>query len=97
MTKDELKKDIYYELRDRFKHTTDPYRDIATFALNEFFADYVANKLSIHNVSNRTLEDIKPTGYKCLRCGRDKFTSKQPHKCDTGFRKRNIIWRPTFD
>jgi hypothetical protein len=53
MTKDELKKDIYYELRDRFKHTTDPYRDIATFALNEFFADYVANKLSIHDVSNR--------------------------------------------
>jgi len=52
MTKEELKKDIYYELRDRFKHTTDPYRDIATFALNEFFADYVANKLSTHIVSN---------------------------------------------
>ena len=50
-----------------------------------------------NKVSNRTLEDIKPTRYKCLRCGRDKFTSKQAHKCDTGFRKRNIIWRPIFD
>jgi len=93
MTKEELKNDIYYELRDRFKHTTDPYRDIATFALNDFFADYVAK----HSAGNRTLEEKKPTGYRCLRCGRDKFTSKQPHNCDTGFRKRNIIWRPKFD
>ena len=93
MTREELKKDIYYELRDRFKHTTDPYKDIADFALNEFFTDYVADKLTKHD----TLEDIKPTGWKCMRCGRDKFTSKQPHNCDTGFRKRNIIWRPIFD
>ena len=30
--------------------------------------------------------------YKCKLCGRDKFTSKQPHKCVGGFRKRKIIW-----
>ena len=30
--------------------------------------------------------------YKCLLCGRDKFTKKQPHKCNTGFRKHGIIW-----
>jgi len=30
--------------------------------------------------------------YKCLLCGRDKFTAKQPHKCRDGFRKRKIQW-----
>ena len=30
--------------------------------------------------------------YKCLLCGRDKFTAKQPHKCRGGFRKRKIKW-----
>lgn len=30
--------------------------------------------------------------YKCLSCGRDKFTSKQPHNCIDGFRKRGIKW-----
>lgn len=30
--------------------------------------------------------------YKCLLCGRDKFTAKQPHKCRGGFRKRKIQW-----
>ena len=68
---------------------------------NPFLKQAVLNAineaLTIHGVSNRTLEDIKPTGYKCMRCGRDKFTSKQPHNCDAGFRKRNIIWRHTFD
>lgn len=54
-------------------------------------------KQAVLNAINEALEDIKPTGWKCMRCGRDKFTSKQPHNCDTGFRKRNIIWRHTFD
>jgi len=31
--------------------------------------------------------------YKCLLCGRDKFTQKSPHRCRGGFRKRNIIWK----
>lgn len=30
--------------------------------------------------------------YKCLLCGRDKFTRKSPHKCNGGFRKRKIKW-----
>lgn len=30
--------------------------------------------------------------YKCLLCGRDKFTAKQPHNCVGGFRKRKILW-----
>ena len=30
--------------------------------------------------------------YKCDLCGRDKFTSKQPHTCGSGFRKRKMSW-----
>ena len=30
--------------------------------------------------------------YKCLLCGRDKFTHKSPHKCIGGFRKRKLKW-----
>ena len=32
------------------------------------------------------------TRYKCLLCGRNKFTRKSPHKCVGGFRKRGFIW-----
>ena len=53
MTKDELKQDFYFELRDRFRHTTDPYQDVAVWALNEFIAEYLANKLAICSVSNQ--------------------------------------------
>ena len=28
----------------------------------------------------------------CLLCGRDKFTKRSPHRCVSGFRKRNIKW-----
>lgn len=31
--------------------------------------------------------------WKCMLCGRDKFTHKSPHKCVGGFRKRKIIWQ----
>jgi hypothetical protein len=31
--------------------------------------------------------------YRCLRCGRDKFKSRMPHKCNHNFRKRHIIWQ----
>lgn len=37
---------------------------------------------------------IKRIGrWKCMLCGRDKFTHKSPHKCVGGFRKRKIIWQ----
>lgn len=28
----------------------------------------------------------------CYWCGRDTFTAPSPHKCNTGFRKRNLRW-----
>jgi len=28
--------------------------------------------------------------YKCLLCGRDKFTQKQPHICGVSYRKRGL-------
>lgn len=31
--------------------------------------------------------------WKCMLCGRNKFTRKSPHKCVGGFRKRKIIWQ----
>lgn len=36
--------------------------------------------------------DNTPKRYKCLLCGRDKFTRKSPHVCVGGFRKRKIKW-----
>lgn len=36
---------------------------------------------------------IHSGNWKCLLCGRDKFTHKTPHKCVGGYRKRNIIWQ----
>ena len=56
----------------------------------------VTKNCNLHIVSNRTLTP-KPSRYKCLLCGRDKFTRKSPHNCNHGFRKRNIKWQPIFD
>lgn len=42
-----------------------------------------------HN--SRPLEPEKER-WRCLLCGRDKFTAKTPHNCNTGYRKRHIKW-----
>lgn len=39
----------------------------------------------------------EPKRFKCMLCGRDKFTSKTPHRCGSNFRKRNIIWQDISD
>jgi hypothetical protein len=36
---------------------------------------------------------IRSGRWKCMLCGRDKFTHKSPHKCVNGFRKRKIVWQ----
>lgn len=28
----------------------------------------------------------------CLRCGRNKFTHRSPHRCNGQFRKRRLLW-----
>ena len=38
----------------------------------------------------------KPIRFKCLLCGRDKFTHKSPHYCIGGYRKHKIKWQPIF-
>ena len=53
--------------------------------------------LNIDGVTNRTLNEKKPVRYRCLLCGRDKFTRKSPHNCTGGFRRRNIKWLPIFE
>jgi len=47
-------------------------------------------------VSLRISEGDDIPRYKCLLCGRDKFTKKnQPHKCKDGFRKRGFKFERT--
>jgi len=36
---------------------------------------------------------IRSGRWKCMLCGRYKFTHKSPHKCVGGFRKRKIVWQ----
>lgn len=36
---------------------------------------------------------VRSGRWKCLLCGRDKFTHKSPHKCVGGYRKRKIVWQ----
>jgi hypothetical protein len=33
-----------------------------------------------------------PLRWRCNLCGRDKFTRKSPHRCNSDFRKRGIDW-----
>ena len=35
--------------------------------------------------------------YKCLLCGRDKFTRKTPHNCGKNFRKHKIEWEVIYE
>lgn len=35
--------------------------------------------------------------YKCLLCGRDKFTRKSPHNCVGGYRKHKIQWQEIIE
>jgi len=55
-----------------------PNKDIESDILNEF------KERIVQADSNK---------WKCLLCGRHKFTHKSPHNCVGGFRKRKIIWQ----
>lgn len=50
MTHEELKNEFCLALRNRFNHTTQPYEDIAGWALNDFIAEHIANKLRQYGV-----------------------------------------------
>lgn len=47
---------------------------------------------SLKKLKKNSTSVITIKRYKCLLCGRDKFTEKTPHKCVGGFRKRKIKW-----
>ena len=36
--------------------------------------------------------DVVQRRYQCLLCGRDKFASKSPHLCVSGYRKHGLKW-----
>lgn len=57
--------------------------------------EYIKAK-QIVNQYEKQLTQLTPAPkgkWKCMICGRDKFTHKSPHKCIGGYRKRKIIWQ----
>ena len=48
--------------------------------------------LRLFSVSNCTKVNKPKLSVKCLHCGRE-FIGKMPHKCNTGYRKRNHSWQ----
>jgi hypothetical protein len=45
-------------------------------------------------IAENNIQAKKKVGrFKCLLCGRDSFTSKQPHICMGGYRARKILWK----
>lgn len=62
-------------------------------AVIRMMEEYAEEKLMLRSVVKFVKEKREPGSYKCLLCGRDKFTHKQPHKCLGGFRKRKIPWQ----
>lgn len=46
-----------------------------------------------YNLQLQQTPIIRSGRWKCMLCGRDKFTHKSPHKCVGGYRKRKIIWQ----
>lgn len=62
----------------------------------EFKGDTYEDALELGLLAALELIEGKKTivGYKCLLCGRDKFTRKSHHNCVGGFRKRGLRWEP---
>ena len=56
----------------------------------------IVENLTIPVVSRSTKVDKTKHSVKCLHCGRS-FIKKLPHKCNTGFRKRNHKWLELTD
>ena len=80
MNTEEIKKEYVLALRERFKHTTRPYEDIAGWAINDFIAEYIVKKLALYDVvvANRTLCEHNNCSWnkdanklKCLECGEE--------------------------
>lgn len=52
--------------------------------------------LAINGVGRSTNKNNTKHSVKCLHCGRS-FIKKLPHKCNTGYRKRNHKWQELAD
>jgi hypothetical protein len=64
----------------------------------EYKGDTYEDALELGLLAALELIEGKKTiiGYKCLLCGRDKFTRKSHHNCVGGFRKRGLRWEPIY-
>lgn len=94
MTKKDIKADYINKLYKRFDRTFNPYENTASWALNEFIADYVIEILK-KSEQEDGLENITVKAYECGLCGKQ-FKEKVAHQCNHGFRKRSIIWSKVF-
>jgi hypothetical protein len=54
------------------------------------------DKFFMHIVNRSTKINKTKVSVKCLHCGRS-FIKKLPHKCNTGYRKRNHKWQELTD
>jgi len=55
--------------------------------------EYINAKQIVNQYEKQFKPQPPKANWKCMICGRDKFTHKSPHKCIGGYRKRNIIWQ----
>jgi hypothetical protein len=64
----------------------------------EFKGDTYEDALELGLLAALQLIESKKTiiGYKCLLCGRDKFTRKSHHNCVGGFRKKSLKWEAIY-
>ena len=62
--------------------------------MESFFEELNAECLAEDKQKNCNIPPVIRSGrWKCMLCGRDRFTHKSPHKCVGGFRKRKIVWQ----
>lgn len=98
LIKEEINRNIYpdWEIFAAIKIVADIRTEVVKNGGRWLDDDTGNSALPLADVTNRA-SNKKPVRYRCLLCGRDKFTRKSPHNCKGGFRKRNIKWEPIYD
>lgn len=56
MTEEETGKEFYKALRERFSHSTDPYSELQSFALNDFIGKYINQQTESLRKENEALK-----------------------------------------
>jgi len=64
--------------------------------ISKLIAETQIKVIRLYEVGRSAKLDKPKFSVKCLHCGRS-FIKKMPHKCNTGFRKRNHSWKELTD